>query len=79
MFQIIFLLGIAYVFIGGILGKKYHYSILAVGIYIFTSMLNINSSCYALGFMSIFIFIIIAVIMFVLFYGFINVVNLIRD
>ena len=72
MFQIIFLLGIAYVFIAGILGKKYHYSLLAVGIYMFTSMFNINSSCYALGFMSILVFMVVAVIMFMLFYVFVN-------
>lgn len=79
MFQIIFLLGLAYVFIGGILGKKYHYSILTVGIYLFTSMFNINSSCYGLGFMAVIIFVIVTAIMTVLFYGFINVIDLIRN
>ena len=52
---------------------------LAVGIYLFTSMFNINSSCYGLGFMAVIIFVIVTAIMTVLFYGFINVIDLIRN
>lgn len=63
MFYLIFLIGIAYLFIGGIIGEHYKYTIASIILFFITLNLNID---WAMGFTALFGIVSVAVIVFIL-------------
>ena len=63
MFYLIFLIGIAYLFIGGIIGEHYRYTIASIILFFITLNLNID---WAMGFTALFGIVAVAVITFIL-------------
>lgn len=66
MFYLIFLIGIAYLFIGGIIGENYRYTIASIILFLITLKLNIGGSAWAMGFTALFGIIIFTAVVFLL-------------
>ena len=62
MFYLIYLMLIGLVFVGGIMGEHYKYSICALGLFVLAIMFPLNSSAYAEAFGCLFFGLIVFVV-----------------